>query len=138
MSKAVYLAGDFSGIQRFVLGVESAGSAQAKRLRARSFLLELFEHAALWTIAKRLRLTDDDILVRGGGFLVRIPRDTDSVWVEGIHADLQRKVWNESGGEVQFSVGWGETPHAARGRLEFQKHCAGTAICRLERGNSTR
>lgn len=47
MAKAVYLAGDFSGIQRFVLGVKSAGKAQAKRLRARSFLLELFEHAAL-------------------------------------------------------------------------------------------
>jgi len=50
MSKAVYLAGDFSGIQRYVLGVKSAGKAQAKRLRARSFLLELFEHAALWTV----------------------------------------------------------------------------------------
>ena len=30
MSKAVYLAGDFSGIQRYVLGVKSAGKAQGR------------------------------------------------------------------------------------------------------------
>ena len=46
MSDARYLAGDLSGIQRFVLRVKSAGKAQAKRLRARSFLLELVERAA--------------------------------------------------------------------------------------------
>ena len=32
MSDARYLAGDLSGIQRFVLRVKSAGKAQAKRL----------------------------------------------------------------------------------------------------------
>lgn len=135
MSKTVYLAGGFSGIQRYVLGVKSAGKAQAKRLRARSFLLELYEHAALWTITKGLRLTEGDIVVRGGGgFLVRIPLDIDSVCLEEIHADLQRKVWNESGGEVQFSVGWGETPLAARDRLEFQKRRVGTAMLQRNGG----
>ena len=64
MSKAVYLAGDFSGIQRYVLGVKSVGKAQAKRLRARSFLLELFEHAALWTVKERLRIADKAWLLR--------------------------------------------------------------------------
>ena len=39
MSDTRYLAGDLSGIQRFVLRVKSAGQAQAKRLRARSLLL---------------------------------------------------------------------------------------------------
>ena len=126
MSKAVYLAGDFSGIQRYVLGVKSAGKAQAKRLRARSFLLELFEHAALWTIKERLRIADDDVLVRGGGgFLVRIPPDTDPIRLEEIRSDLQRKLWDESGGEVQFSLGWAETPRAARARLELQKRRMG-------------
>ena len=37
MNNAIYLAGDFSGIQRYVLGMKSASPAQAKRLRARSF-----------------------------------------------------------------------------------------------------
>ena len=96
----LYLAGDFSGFQRNVLGVKNAGKAQAKRLRARSFLLGLFEHTALWTITKRLRLTDDDNILRGGcGSLVRIPPDADSICLEELHSDLQRKVWNESGGD---------------------------------------
>ncbi len=131
MSKAVYLAGDFSGIQGYVLGIKSAGKAQAKRLRARSFLLELFEHAALWTIKERLRIVDDDVLVRGGGgFLIRIPPDTDPVRLEKIRSGLQRKLWEESGGEVQFSLGWAETPLTARTHLEFQKRRMGTFILR--------
>lgn len=129
MSKAVYLAGDFSGIQRYVLGVKSAGKAQAKRLRARSFLLELFEYAALWTVKERLRIADDNVLVRGGGgFLMRIPPDTDLVRLEEIRSSLQRKLWDESGGEVQFSLGWAETPLAARANLEEQKRRIGASI----------
>lgn len=135
MSTAIYLFADFSGIQRYVLGVKSAGKAQAKRLRARSFLLELFEHAALWTVKERLCIADDDILVRGGGgFLVRIPPDTDPVRLEEIHSGLQRKLWDESGGEVQFSLGWAETPLAARARLELQKRRIGASMLRSNGG----
>ena len=53
VAHAMYLAGDFSGIQRFVLRVKTAGKAQAKRLRARSFLLDLLEHAALSIVQRR-------------------------------------------------------------------------------------
>ena len=135
MSTAIYLSADFSGIQSYVLGVKSAGKAQAKRLRARSFLLELFEHAALWTVKERLRIADDDVLVRGGGgFLLRIPPDTDPVRLEEIHSGLQRKLWDESGGEVQFSLGWGDTPLAARARLELQKHRIGASILQSSGG----
>ena len=107
--------------------------AQAKRkrsgLRARSFLLELFEHAALWTVKERLRIVDDDVLVRGGGgFLIRIPPDTDPVRLEEIRSGLQRKLWDESGGEVQFSLSWAETPLAARAHLEVQKRRIGASI----------
>ena len=126
MNKAIYLAGDFSGIQRYVLGIKSAGKAQAKRLRARSFLLELFEHAALWRVKECLGIADEDVLVRGGGgFLIRIPPDTDPVRLENICSGLQQKLWDESGGEVQFSMGWAETPIGARTHLEFQKRRMG-------------
>ena len=129
MSKIIYLAGDFSGIQRYVLGVKSAGKAQAKRLRARSFLLELFEHAALWTIKERLSIADDDVLVRGGGgFLMRIPPDTEPSLLEEIRSGLQRKLWNESGGEVQLSLAWAETPPAAHSCLESLKRRSGVAF----------
>ena len=55
MSEAIFLACDLSGIQRYVLAVKSEGKAQAKRLRVRSFLLELYEHAALTTVNRPLR-----------------------------------------------------------------------------------
>ena len=59
MSQAAYLACDFSGIQHYVLGVKGAGKAQAKRLRARSFLVELFEHAALiWSVGRLYRAVE--------------------------------------------------------------------------------
>ena len=124
----MYLAGDLSGIQRFVLGVKSAGKAQAKRLRARSFLLELFEHAALWTLRQRFQVTDDDVLIRGGGgFLLRLSLTSDSV-LEAIDAELQHKLWTDLGGEVQFALGWGESPIDARTRLEFRKRRPGSSV----------
>ena len=86
-----YLAGDLSGIQRFVLQVKSTGKAQAKRLRARSFLLELVERAALWHVEQRFDATDDDILIRGGGgFLVRVSADAEPGALERLNADLER------------------------------------------------
>lgn len=122
VTEATYIACDFSGIQRYVLGVKAAGKAQAKRLRARSFLLELFEHAALTTFKNDLGVADDDILVSGGGgCMVRVPAETDLAKVEKISADLERKVWSETGGEIQFSLGSGNTPMAARTCLEYRK-----------------
>ena len=66
MSEAIYLACDFSGIQRYVLAVKSEGKAQAKRLRARSFLLELYEHAALATTIDLLGAAASGVLISGG------------------------------------------------------------------------
>ena len=122
MSEPIYLAGDFSGIQDYVLGVKSAGGAQAKRLRARSFLLELFEYAALAKAKERLGISEDDVLIRGGGgFLARADGDADRRAVDELNAELQRMVWDETGGGVQASLVWGETPEDARARLERRK-----------------
>ncbi len=132
MSSATYLAGDFSGIQRYVLGVKSAGKAQAKRLRARSFLIELLEHAALETIRQRLCVAEKDILVRGGGgFLLKIPPAAPGE-LEEISSDLQRKVWNETGGEIQMSLAWADDPLGAHARLECEKHRPGNSLLQVD------
>ena len=133
MSEAAYLACDFSGIQRYVLAVKSAGKAQAKRLRARSFLVELYEHATLSTIIDRLGATADDVLVSGGGgFLVRLPPETAPARLEDVledvSAELQRKLWDEAGGELQVSMGWDTTPLGARARMEYRKRRPGYSI----------
>ena len=124
-----YLAGDLSGIQRFVLQVRSTGKAQAKRLRARSFLLELVERAALWHVEQRFSASGDDVLVRGGGgFLVRVSADADPGALERLSTDLQRRLWEEFGGEIQFALGWGATLTDARADLERRKRQPGRAL----------
>ena len=128
-SPIFYLAGDLSGIQRFVLRVKTAGKAQAKRLRARSFLLELLEHAALWTVQQRFAVAEEDILVRGGGgFLVRVSSAIDVTRLDQLSAHLQRRLWDEFGGQIQLSLGWGSTPMAARSLLEQQKRKPGASV----------
>ena len=129
MSEAIYLACDFSGIQRYVLAVRSVGKAQAKRLRARSFLLELYEHAALATTIDRLGTAAEDVLLSGGGgFLVRLPPETAPGRLEELATELQRKLWDETGGEVQLSMGWDATPLGARAQMEYRKRRPGSSI----------
>lgn len=123
MRADLFAIGDFSGIQSYVLDVKTAGDEQARRLRARSFLLELFERAALFALRQRFGVADDDVLVRGGGgFTVRLPADADTGELDRLAAGLQHQLWQETGGEVQFALGWGYgTPEAARASLEHQK-----------------
>ena len=126
---ALCLAGDLSGIQRYVMRVKSVGKAQAKRLRARSFLLELVERAALWHVEQRFDTSDDDILVRGGGgFLVRLRADADRAQLDRLDADLQRILWADFGGELQFALGWAATPAEARAELERRKRQPGRSV----------
>lgn len=135
-----FLAGDLSGIQRFVLQVKTAGKAQAKRLRARSFLLEMVERAALWHVEQRFRASDDDILIRGGGgFLVRVAEDAaPERELERLNVDVQRMLWDEFGGEIQFALGWGPTPDRARADLERRKRQPGRAVLQSNRTWETR
>ena len=130
----MYLAGDLSGIQRFVLRVKSAGKAQAKRLRARSFFLELVERAALWHVEQRLHTSDDDVLIRGGGgFLVRLQSNADRAHLERLETDLQHMLWDEFGGELQFALGWATTPADARVALERRKRQPGRSVLQSRR-----
>ena len=131
----LYATGDFSGIQGYVLDVKTAGNRQAQRLRARSFLVELFERAALFQLERRFGVAEDDVLVRGGGgFTVRLPADADTGELERFAADMQQRLWRETGGEVQFALGWGyDTAEKARNSLERQKRRP--ALSLLQRDN---
>ena len=129
MNEECYLACDFSGIQRYVLGIKTAGSAQAKRLRARSFLLELYERAALSTVQDTLGVAHDDVLIQGGGgFLVRLRGPIETERLNELAAAAQERLWRELRGEVSLSWGWGATPQDARVHLERQKRRPGRSV----------
>lgn len=131
----MYVACDLSGIQRYVLAIKSAGRAQAKRLRARSLLVELFERAALVTVKDRLHVADDDVLSSGGGgFLMRVSPDTDLAALEAILVELQRLLWEETGGEVHVSLRHGADPMDARAQLEYRKRRPAYSILQHEKG----
>lgn len=122
MNRIRYLAADFSGIQSYVLGVKAAGKGQAKRLRARSFQVELLEIAALKGVQDRFAVADDDVLTSGGGgFLVRLPAGVDSARIKAFRSELQRQLWDELGADVGLSLAWGAAPLEARARLEIEK-----------------
>ncbi len=133
MADEIYLAGDFSGIQRFVLRVKTAGKAQAKRLRARSFFLQLLEHATLSILQARFALDEEDVLVQGGGgFLVRLRAATDDAGFDRLAIHLQDRLWEECGGQMQVSLGWAATPTAARAELERRKRMPGASVLQRE------
>ena len=131
--ESIYVSCDFSGIQDYVLGIKSAGGAQAKRLRARSFLLELFERAALAQVKDRLSVSDADILRRGGGgFMARVSADAQPQAIEELNADLQRRLWDETRGGVQVSLVWGRDVSDARARLERRKRQPAFSVLQTE------
>ncbi len=133
MADEIYLAGDFSGIQRFVLRVKTAGKAQAKRLRARSFVLQLLEHAALSILRTRFALQERDVLVQGGGgFLVRFRAAIDDIEFDRLATDLQDRLWEQCGGQMHVSLGWAATPTEARAEMERRKLMPSAGVLQRE------
>ncbi len=82
----ILISGDISGIQHFIFRISSPAQAQegmAKRLRGRSFYLNLLNDAVVTRIIDALELTEANILWCGGGNFQILAPDTE---------DIQRKI----------------------------------------------
>ena len=65
---------------------------------------------------------------------MRLPPETVPASLEEIAAELQRKLWRETGGQVQISVGWDTTPLGARARMEYMlRGCVTNSLSLWER-----
>ncbi len=116
-----------------MLAVKTSGKAQAKRLRARSARVELFERAALWTVKERLSISSEEfndriLVMGGGGFQAALPADTDTALLADVNAEIQRRLWEETDGELQFSMAWGKEYDEARHELERRKRRPNAAV----------
>ena len=59
---------------------------------------------------------------------MRLSADTDVEKLERLDAEIQQRLWDEFGGEIQFALGWGTTPTDARAQLEIRKRQAGREV----------
>ncbi len=128
------VAGKLSGIQRFLFATAETGGAQAKRLRARSFIISLLAETAALRVLRALDWPADDAhypLRAAGKFLLsgRPGRAVDEA-LEAESRFIRDWLARHTNAEIQFTLAVGrstanqrdayrraqETLHAAKGR----------------------
>lgn len=120
--------GDLSGIQDFIFSVPREGGGQARRLRARSFLVQVLAECASVAVRHELGWPEDSLIVSAAGrFVLQGPRATDS---EERMARLGERLESElirlSGGQLRLSLAWSQTGSAPE--EQYQQ-----ALLRLQR-----
>ena len=96
------VAGDLTGIQKYIFGFKMGAGGLARRLRARSFNVNAFTHSILLRILHRLRLPlTQVILMAGGKFHLLLPNTEEARrCVESVSAEATRWLHGISGGET--------------------------------------
>jgi CRISPR-associated protein Csm1 len=82
------IAGDISGIQKFIYNISSDGAL--KSLRARSFFLELLTIEIVHQLLSKLQLPESNVIYAGGGNIYILAADLPEV--ETIVAEVQHKL----------------------------------------------
>jgi len=123
MSDSLFVSGDLSGIQDYVLNVSAAGGGQARRLRARSFYVQAAGEAAAWRVLRAFGCDWDCELVSGGGqFLLRLPASPDAeIKLRQLAEELSRALYAETSGELGLALACGGSREEATQRKEREK-----------------
>jgi CRISPR-associated protein Csm1 len=106
------ILGDISGIQNYLFDVADTGGGQARRLRARSFYIQLLAEAAALQVLQTLGWPSDDehfVLSGAGKFLLRGPSSVETP--EKLCAlDQEFSDWllREMRGELRMALGWAD------------------------------
>lgn len=100
------VSGDFSGLQKFLYTLASAGAA--KSLRARSVYLQWVAEAVVFSLLNDLGLPLSSLLyVGGGGFQFLAPLGADKELPELV-ADLTDRLLKLHNGELGLTLAWGK------------------------------
>jgi len=105
------ISGGISGIQRFIYRVSSPAEAQAgmaKRLRGRSFFLNLLNDAAATSIRNKLNLPEANLLWCGGGNFLIIAANTDKTKekIKNFQAGVNKFLMDEFNAELFLNFTW--------------------------------
>lgn len=123
--------GDISGIQNYVFDVAEAGGGQARRLRSRSFSVQLLAEAASLCVCRTLGWGPDAVLLCGAGkFTLRGP---SGVPIDGLLTPELQMIsdWllRETRGELRLTLAWADGRgsdaadyQAAQRQLQRRKH----------------
>ncbi len=100
------VAGDLSGIQNYIFGFQAGLGGLARRLRARSFQIEVFSEAISLHILRRLSLPIfHRILFAGGKFELLLPNTRQVRQVlSAVQEEASRWLFDRSVGEMTLSL----------------------------------
>lgn len=99
--------GELSGIQSYIYRIARTGTGGiAKRLRGRSFYLQMFNHQVARLILDRLGLTLAHLIYCGGGsFLLLLPNTAPvQNTLQTFTEDIEEYLWEHHLGELKFRL----------------------------------
>lgn len=120
--KFLLVSGDLSGIQNYIFALASPHTSKvAKRLRARSFFIQMVTQAAILALTKELKLEVCCILMAGGGnFHILAPNtDTARERVGRVHHALNSWLLWKYHGSLVLNVSM--TPFAGEDFSDFSR-----------------
>ena len=128
-TRCVLMTGGLSGIQNYIFDISTTGAGGvAKRLRARSFYVQLLSDAASLRVLRTFGLPLSNVLMASGGrFYVLIPNlpNTTSA-LRDLQDEFDRWVLKEFHGEVSVNLAWTDLPDG-----DFAAGRYGAALARL-------
>lgn len=115
--------GDISGIQNYVFDVADEGGRQARRLRARSFFVQLLAEAASLRLCIVLGWQLDSILFSAAGkFLLEGPHHLDAERrLDSEVRAINEWLLEEARGELRLSMSWSRVSENSAGYAAAQR-----------------
>ncbi|MFM6068067.1 MAG: type III-A CRISPR-associated protein Cas10/Csm1, partial [Sphaerospermopsis kisseleviana] len=100
------IAGDLSGIQKFIYTISSDGAL--KSLRARSFYLELVTEEVVQQLLDKLELPRTNVIYAGGGNLYILAGDISKVnnTINYVHENINKWLMNSFQGKLFLALDW--------------------------------
>lgn len=111
---SLMVMGDLSGIQTYIFDVSEAGGGQAKRLRSRSFRVQVISELAALKVLDALGWTWDHVVYASSGkFLFSGPSHPSAVaQLKTVLEEIERHLLGKFGGILRFSLAWENTENA--------------------------
>jgi len=116
------IAGDLSGIQKFIYTIASDGAL--KSLRARSFYLELVTEEIVQQLLEELKLPRTNVIYAGGGnlyLLAAATQDTKLV-LKKVHREFNKWLLGNFQGKVFLALDYTTFPVKDVNQKEFANH----------------